>query len=132
MAHARSFAAAGSLLRPWLLSEAVAFGIIMAATAAAWGHTIDEIRIGELSAIPAGALNIGLIARWRRLHPRSRGWLSILFGLFWTITVIPYHVVPLVQGVATWQNFSGLLRVVGGTAMTGAGLMLLTATSDDR
>lgn len=52
-----------------------------------------------------------MIAAWRRLTSRRQGWLSLLFGLFWTLTVIPYHVVPLVQGLVTWQNISGMLRV---------------------
>lgn len=98
---------------------------LLTATAAAWGHTIDEIRIGELSAIPAGVLNLGLVAGWSRLGPRWRGWLAVVFGLFWTLTVIPYHVVPLMQGVTTWQNVSGLLLVIGGVAMTAAGIQIL-------
>lgn len=90
-----------------------------------WGHTIDEVRIGELSAVPAGILNLGLLASWRRLPSGWRGALAVLFGLFWTLTVVPYHVVPLFQGVVTWQNISGLLRVVGGVAMTAAGIQVL-------
>jgi hypothetical protein len=117
-----------SLATRWT-SDAATFGIVIAATAAVWGHTIDEIRIGEMSAIPAGILNLALVSRWRGLGLRSRGWLSLLFGLFWTITVIPYHVVPLLQGVTTWQNVSGLLRVVGGIAMVGAGAVVLRARS---
>lgn len=109
----------------WWTSDAAMFGVMAAATATVWGHTIDEIRIGELSAIPAGALNLGLLVAWGRLGTRSRGWSSLLFGLFWTVTVVPYHVVPLLQGVATWQNFSGLLRVIGGAAMIFAGVRLL-------
>lgn len=106
-------------------TDAAAFGLVAAGTAAVWGHTIDEIRIGEFSAIPAGILNLALIAGWGHLRHRSRAWLSLLFGLWWTLTVIPYHVLPLLQGVTTWQNFSGLLRVVGGAAMMFAGVRLL-------
>ena len=107
------------------------FGVVVVATAAVWGHTIDEIRIRELSAIPAGALNLALIARWRHLRIRTRGWLTLVFGLFWTITVIPYHVIPLLQGMTTWQNVSGLLRVWGGLAMIVAGVRMLRARSAD-
>lgn len=113
------------------VSEAAAFAAMAAATAAVWGHTVDEIRIGELSAIPAGVVNIGLLARWRHLGNRPRAWLAVVFGLFWTITVIPYHVVPLVQGLVTWQNVSGLLRVVGGIAMAVTGTALLRNRGED-
>ncbi len=114
------------------LSDRTTLAIVVVGTIAAWGHTIDEIRIGELSAIPASVFNLGLIAGWQRLGPRSRGWLTLLFGLFWTITVIPYHVVPLIQGFTTWQNVSGLLRVAGGMAMAIAGIQMLRGTHDDR
>lgn len=107
------------------VSDAATFGIVALGTAAVWGHTIDEIRIGELSALPASTLNLGLLAGWTRLNRGSRGWLSLLFGLWWILTVIPYHVLPLMQGVATWQNFSGLLRVIGGAALIFAGARLL-------
>lgn len=106
-------------------TDAAAFGLVAAGTAAVWGHTIDEMRVGELSAIPASALNLALLAGWFRLKPGSRAWLSLLFGLWWTLTVIPYHVLPLLQGVTTWQNVSGMLRVIGGAAMIFAGVRLL-------
>lgn len=109
----------------WWASEAATFGLVIAGTAAVLAHTIDEIRIGELSAIPASTLNLALLAGWTRLKSGSRAWLSLLFGLWWTVTVIPYHVLPLMQGVTTWQNFSGLLRVLGGGAMVFAGVRLL-------
>jgi hypothetical protein len=51
--------------------------------------------------------------------------MTLIFGLFWTITVIPYHVIPLLQGLTTWQNVSGLLRVLGGLAMIAAGAWIL-------
>ncbi len=109
----------------WWTTEAATFAIMVVATAAVWGHTVDEIRIGELSAIPAGVLNLGLLASWHRLASRARGWLALLFGVFWAVTVIPYHVMPLMQGLATWQNISGLLRVIGGVTMTAAGIQTL-------
>lgn len=120
---------AGASLFARRATDAAILGLMVAATAAVWGHTIDEIRIGELSAVPAGTLNLGLVVAWRRLSPAWRGWLALLFGLFWTITVVPYHVVPLVQGIVTWQNISGLLRVIGGVGMVGAGLLVLRERS---
>ncbi len=113
-----------SLLAGWS-SDSATFAVVVVATAAVWGHTVDEMRIGEMSAVPAGVLNLVLLARWRALGGRSRAWMALLFGLFWTITVIPYHVLPLLQGVTTWQNFSGLSRVVGGVAMAAAGWLSL-------
>ena len=104
--------------------DAATFGLVVAATAAVWGHTIDEIRIGELSAIPAGVLNLALVLGWGRLGARARRWSTLSFGLFWIVTVIPYHVLPLLHGITTWQNFSGLLRVIGGVAMIFAGIRL--------
>lgn len=115
----------------WWASEAAAFGLVIAGTAAVLAHTIDEIRIGELSAAPASMLNLALLAGWTRLKSGSRAWLSLLFGLWWIVTVIPYHVLPLLQGVTTWQNFSGLLRVIGGAAMVFAGLRVFLERGRD-
>ena len=94
--------------------ELVVFAV---ATLAAWAHTIDEIRIGELIAVPFGAANVALLAAWPRLRKGQRALGAIVFGLFWGLAVIPYHVVPLLQGAVTGQNISGLSRLVGGAAM---------------
>ena len=91
--------------------------VFAAATLVAWAHTIDEIRIGELIAVPFGAANVALLAAWPRLREGQRALGAIVFGLFWGLAVIPYHVVPLLQGMVTGQNISGLSRLVGGAAM---------------
>jgi hypothetical protein len=39
------------------------------ATLAAWAHTLDELRIGELVALPLAFTNAALVAMW----PRGRG-----------------------------------------------------------
>ncbi len=99
--------------------------VFAVATLAAWLHAIDEIRIGELIAVPFGAANVALVAAWPRLTPRWRGWSSIAFGLFWGLAVVPYHIVPLLTGVATAQEVSGLTRLVGGALMVAVGIRVL-------
>ena len=102
--------------------ELLLFG---AATLAAWAHTIDEIRIGELIAVPFGVANVALLAAWQRLSTGRKALTSILFGLFWGLAVVPYHVVPLLQGSVTGQNVSGLSRLAGGAAMVALGVAIL-------
>jgi hypothetical protein len=46
------------------------------------------------------------------------------FGLFWGLAAIPYHVVPLIGGAVTWQNVSGLARIVAGVAMVTLGISI--------
>ena len=99
--------------------------LFAAATAAAWAHTIDEIRIGEFIAVPFGLANLAVVAAWTRMSAGRRALASIVFGLFWALAVIPYHVVPLLEGAATGQNVSGLSRVVGGAAMVVLGVAVL-------
>jgi hypothetical protein len=96
-----------------------------AATLAAWAHTIDEIRIGELIAVPFGVANVALLAAWQRLSAGRKALTSILFGLFWGLAVVPYHVVPLLQGSVTGHNVSGLSRLAGGAAMVALGVAIL-------
>lgn len=103
------------------LQEQAVFAL---ATLAAWAHTIDEIRIGELVAVPFGIVNLALVAAWPRLR---RGWqaiASIGFGLFWGLAVIPYHVAPLISGDVTGQHISGQSRVVAGVAMVALGISI--------
>jgi hypothetical protein len=95
------------------------------ATLAAFAHTVDEMRIGQFIAVPFAAANLALLAGWPRLHSVRRAWSSIAFGLFWGLTVIPYHVLPLIEGEVTGQNVSGLLRLAGGAAMVGLGVFML-------
>lgn len=102
--------------------DRVLFGV---ASLAAFAHTVDEVRIGELVALPFAALNGALVAAWPRLAPRTRAWSSIVFGLFWALAAIPYHLVPLVGGSVYGQHVSGLLRIVGGLAMVAVGVALL-------
>jgi crotonobetainyl-CoA:carnitine CoA-transferase CaiB-like acyl-CoA transferase len=45
--------------------------LFAAGTLAAWAHTIDEIRIGELIAVPFGIANAAVVAAWPRLRA---GW----------------------------------------------------------
>lgn len=108
--------------------------LFAAATLAAWAHTVDEMRIGELIAVPFGALNLALVGAWPRMRSRWRALTSIVFGLFWGLAVIPYHVLPLLAGAATWQNFSGLSRLVAGAMMVALGVAILrrraSASSD--
>jgi hypothetical protein len=99
--------------------------VFAAATLAAWAHTIDEIRIGELIAVPFGVANVALLGAWPRLTSKRRALGSILFGLFWAFAVIPYHVLPLLAGVITAQNASGLSRLAGGATMVALGVAML-------
>ncbi len=92
------------------------------ATLAGWTHTIDEMRIGQFVAVPFGVANVALVAAWPRLRRRSRAAMAVTFGLFWGLTAIPYHVAPLVAGVVTWQNVSGLARLAAGIAMVALGI----------
>ncbi len=94
------------------------------ATLAAWAHTIDEIRIGEFIAVPFGIANAALVAAWPRLRSAWQAAASISFGLFWGLAVIPYHVVPLLEGQATGQNISGLSRLIAGAVMVGLGVAI--------
>jgi hypothetical protein len=107
------------------IAERRELALFAVATLAAWAHTIDEVRIGELIAVPFGVANAALLAAWPRLRPGWRAATSILFGLFWAVAVIPYHVAPLLGGTVTGQNVSGLFRVVGGAAMVALGVAIL-------
>jgi len=94
------------------------------ATLAAWAHTIDELRIGELVALPFAFTNAALVAMWPRLSARGQAAISVGFGLFWGLAAIPYHVVPLIGSTMTWQNVSGLARIVAGVAMVALGISI--------
>ena len=91
-------------------------------SAFAFAHTLDEIRIGQFIAVPfalANALALGALPRV------GRGWraaLAIAFGLLWFVTVVPYHVLPLLHGVVSWQNLSGLSRIAGGLILIATGI----------
>lgn len=104
--------------------------VFAVATLAAWAHTIDEMRIGEFVAVPFGIANAALVAAWSRLSTRARIASSIGFGLFWGLAVIPYHVAPLVTGAVTWQNVSGLSRIVAGVAMVALGIAIALRRRD--
>ena len=99
--------------------------LFAAATATAWAHTLDEIRIGEFIAVPFGVANLGVVAAWTRMSVGWRALASIAFGLLWALAVVPYHVVPLLEGTVTGQNVSGLSRVVGGVTMVAVGIAVL-------
>ena len=122
----RSVASAGGVAAPatWT-SEKRELVLFAAATAAAWAHTIDEIRIGEFVAVPFGLANLALVAAWTRVSAGWRALGSIALGLLWALTVIPYHVVPLLGGAVTGQNVSGVSRVIGGVAMVAVGVAVL-------
>jgi hypothetical protein len=68
---------------------------------------------------------VATLAAWQRLSAGRKALTSILFGLFWGLAVVPYHVVPLLQGSVTGQNVSGLSRLVGGAAMVALGVAIL-------
>jgi hypothetical protein len=106
--------------------------LFAAATLAAWVHTVDELRIGELIAVPFGAANAGMVGIWPRLSPAWRAATSIAFGLFWALAAIPYHVIPLLSGVGTAQDVSGLTRVAGGAAMVALGVVILLRRREER
>ena len=91
----------------------------------AWAHTADETRIGQLVALPFALANTFAMFTWGRFGRGKQAAIAIAFGLLWIVTVVPYHVVPLLQGAVTWQNVSGLSRVVGGLLMTGTGTTLI-------
>lgn len=95
------------------------------ATVVAAIHTVDEIRIGEFIAVPFALVNVALVVAWPRLGRLVRAAVALGFGLFWALAVIPYHVLPLLEGLATWQHVSGLSRVVGGTLMAAVGVSIL-------
>jgi hypothetical protein len=117
-------AALPSSLTSWS-AEKHQLALFAVATIAAFTHTIDEMRIGEFIAVPFAAANLVLLAGWPLLGSKWRAWSSIGFGLFWGLTVIPYHVLPLLEGTVTGQNFSGLGRLVAGVAMVWLGLTML-------
>jgi hypothetical protein len=99
-------------------------------TAFAWAHTVDEVRIGQFIAIPFAVLNTIVVAGWPRVRKGWRAALAIAFGLVWIVTVIPYHVLPLLHGATTWQNVSGLSRIVGGLIMILTGIAAAVRTVD--
>ncbi len=105
--------------------------LFAAATVAAWAHTIDEMRIGEFIAVPFGLLNAAVVAAWPRLRLGWRAAMAIAFGLFWALAVVPYHVIPLLQGAVTGQHVSGLSRVAGGAAMVALGFAILRRRGTD-
>ena len=105
--------------------------LFAAATLAAWAHTVDEMRIGELIAVPFGVLNAALVGAWPRMSSGWRALTTIAFGLFWGLAVIPYHVLPLLGGAVTWQNVSGLSRVVAGVLMVALGVAILRRRRGD-
>ena len=95
------------------------------ATVAVWAHTVDEMRIGEFVAVPFATANVALLGAWPRLRRTWRAWSAIAVGLFWGVTVIPYHVIPLLEGVMTHQNLSGLSRLLGAGVMFALGVAIL-------
>ena len=105
--------------------------LFAAATLAAWAHTVDEMRIGELIAVPFGVLNVALVGAWPRIRSGWRALTAIAFGLFWGLAVIPYHVLPLLGGAMTWQNVSGLSRVIAGALMVALGVAILRRRAND-
>ncbi len=122
--HITSTAADARLGRTAWSVEQRELAVFIAATVAAWAHTLDELRIGEAIAAPFGMANVAVVAAWPRLRARWRAASAIAFGLFWGLAVIPYHVVPLLGGVMAWQHVSGLSRLVAGVAMVGLGIAI--------
>jgi hypothetical protein len=102
-----------------------------AATLAAWAHTIDEIRIGEVIAVPFGIANAAVLAAWPRVGSRARAATAIAFGLFWGLAVIPYHILPLLGGAVTAQNVSGVSRLAAGAVMVALGVAIVRRRERD-
>jgi hypothetical protein len=125
-AAANANASAPARPRRFAIARALASdqALFAVATVLAWTHTIDELRIGEVVAFPFAVVNAALVAMWSRFGTRSQAAISIFAGLFWALTVIPYHVVPLLHGAATWQNVSGLTRLLAGVAMIALGVRI--------
>ena len=98
------------------------FVLFAVGTAFAFAHTLDEMRIGQFIAVPFALANAVALGGWPLVRKGWRAALAIAFGLLWTVTVIPYHVVPLLNGVVTWQNVSGLSRIAGGLIMVATGI----------
>jgi len=93
-------------------------------SAFAFAHTLDEMRIGQFIAVPFALANAFAVGAWPQVRKGWRAALAIAFGLIWIGAVLPYHVLPLLQGYVTWQNVSGLTRIVGGVILVATGLGL--------
>ena len=128
----RSTSTATHLIPSWArVSPDSRYHVLFAiGTAFAWAHTVDEVRIGEFIAIPFVVVNTIAVAGWPRVRKGWRAALAIAFGLLWTVTVIPYHVLPLLHGAVTWQNVSGLSRIAGGLIMVGTGIAAAARSRD--
>ena len=100
---------------------------LIVGTTLVWAHVADEIRIGQLIALPAGVITLGLIAAWPRMRTGWRGAAALLLGLLWSLGAMQYHVLPLVQGGVDWQNVSGLLQLLGGLTLSVLGVRVLLA-----
>jgi hypothetical protein len=81
-------------------------------------------RIGQFAAVPFGVLNVALVVAWPRLRRRWRAAAALGLGLWWGVTVVPYHLVPLLEGSVTGENFSGLTRLIGGAGMVVLGFAM--------
>jgi hypothetical protein len=105
--------------------KAVHFDVFAVATFLAFAHTVDEVRVGELIALPFAVANVAVAVVWPRLGRRWQLASSLGFGLFWGLAVVPYHVVPLLAGLVTWQNISGLTRLIAGFLMVALGVAMM-------
>jgi hypothetical protein len=112
------------LMSSWMhvTTDSRYFVLFAVGSAFAFAHTLDEMRIGQFIAVPFALANAVALGGWPRVRKGWRAALAIAFGLIWTVTVIPYHVVPLLNGVVTWQNVSGLSRIAGGLIMVATGI----------
>jgi hypothetical protein len=124
MGLSRGNSTAARLMSSWVhvTTDSQYFVLFAVGTAFAFAHTLDEMRIGQFIAVPFALANAVALGGWPLVRKGWRAALAIAFGLLWTVTVIPYHVVPLLNGVVTWQNVSGLSRIAGGLIMVATGI----------
>ena len=74
--------------------------------------------------MPFAIANTLAVATWSRTPRPWRTALVVAVGALWIVTVVPYHVLPLLNGIVTWQNVSGLSRIAAGVIMIAGGLTL--------
>jgi pimeloyl-ACP methyl ester carboxylesterase len=73
--------------------------------------------------VPLALLGL-VVALYPRLRPGARAYVSMTLGVLAVMVGVPgvYH---LTKGIASGDDFTGLLSIVAGVALVGAGLVLL-------
>jgi hypothetical protein len=75
--------------------------------------------------VPAAVATAALLICWPHTRRGTAGVLGLLLAAVWVAGAIPYHVVPLLQGVTSWQNVSGLQQLAGGLGILAVSLWTL-------